>query len=106
MIRSMMKADGFHSGSGIPFRRYPPATLGLQLFHLGRKVPRRKRRQVMRSRIEPTKKIACSLRQHRELILNYLPRRQNLWVTGVSMSRLTKEPVELAACSVERALLI
>src|SRR3979411_667840 len=28
-------------------------------------------RQVMRSRIEPMKKIACSLRQHRELILHY-----------------------------------
>src|SRR6266536_3418774 len=28
-------------------------------------------RQVMRSRIEPMKKIARSLRQHRELILNY-----------------------------------
>src|ERR1700730_17263846 len=27
--------------------------------------------QVMRSRIEPMKKIAHSLRQHRELILNY-----------------------------------
>jgi hypothetical protein len=29
------------------------------------------RRQTMRSRIEPMKKIARSLRQHRELILNY-----------------------------------
>ena len=29
------------------------------------------RRQVMRSRIEPMKKIARTLRQHRELILNY-----------------------------------
>ena len=28
-------------------------------------------RQVMRSRIEPMKKIARSLREHRELILNY-----------------------------------
>jgi len=28
----------------------------------------------MRSRIEPMKKIARSLRQHRELILNYFPR--------------------------------
>jgi transposase len=28
-------------------------------------------RQTMRSRIEPMKKIARSLRQHRELILNY-----------------------------------
>jgi transposase len=27
--------------------------------------------QTMRSRIEPIKKIARSLRQHRELILNY-----------------------------------
>jgi transposase len=30
-------------------------------------------RQTMRSRIEPMKKIARSLRQHRELILNYFP---------------------------------
>ena len=29
-------------------------------------------RQVTRSRIEPMKKIARSLRQHRELILNYV----------------------------------
>lgn len=29
------------------------------------------RRQTMRSGIEPIKKIACSLRQERELILNY-----------------------------------
>lgn len=29
-------------------------------------------RQTMRSRIEPMKKIACSLRQHRELILRFL----------------------------------
>src|SRR5690349_12200326 len=28
-------------------------------------------KQIVRSRIEPTKKIARSLRQHRELILNY-----------------------------------
>jgi hypothetical protein len=32
-------------------------------------------RQVMRSRIEPIKNIARSLRQHRELILNYFGRR-------------------------------
>src|SRR3954447_17350278 len=31
-------------------------------------------RQVMRSRIEPMKKIARSLRQHRELILKLFPR--------------------------------
>ena len=54
-------------------------------------------RQTMRSRIEPMKKIARSLRQHRELILNYFraqkllssgvveglnnkPRQENLWV--------------------------
>jgi transposase len=39
-------------------------------------------RQVMRSRIEPMKKIACSLRQHRELILNYF-RAQKLLSSGV-----------------------
>lgn len=40
------------------------------------------RRQVMRSRIEPMKKIARSLRQHRELILNYF-RAQKLLSSGV-----------------------
>jgi transposase len=40
-------------------------------------------RQVMRSRIEPMKKIARSLRQHRELILNYF-RAQKLLSSGVS----------------------
>jgi transposase len=39
-------------------------------------------RQVMRSRIEPMKKIARSLRQHRELILNYF-RAQKLLSGGV-----------------------
>ena len=36
----------------------------------------------MRSRIEPMKKIARSLRQHRELILNYFPA-QKLLSSGV-----------------------
>jgi transposase len=39
-------------------------------------------RQVMRSRIEPMKKIARSLRSHRELILNYF-RAQKLLSSGV-----------------------
>ncbi len=39
-------------------------------------------RQVMRSRIEPMKKISRSLRQHRELILNYF-RAQKLLSSGV-----------------------
>ena len=39
-------------------------------------------RQVKRSRIEPMKKIARSLRQHRELILNYF-RAQKLLSSGV-----------------------
>ena len=39
-------------------------------------------RQVMRSRIEPMKNIARSLRQHRELILNYF-RAQKLFSSGV-----------------------
>jgi transposase len=39
-------------------------------------------RQVMRSRIEPIKKIARSLRQHRELIFNYF-RAQKLLSSGV-----------------------
>ena len=33
-------------------------------------------RQVMRSRIEPMKKVARTLRAHRELILNYFPARK------------------------------
>ncbi len=40
------------------------------------------RRQTMRSRIEPMKKIARSLRNHRELILNYF-RAQKLLSSGV-----------------------
>jgi transposase len=39
-------------------------------------------RQVMRPRVEPMKKIARSLRDHRELILNYL-RAQKLLSSGV-----------------------
>jgi transposase len=39
-------------------------------------------RQVMRSRIDPMKKIARSMRQHRELILNYF-RAQKLFSSGV-----------------------
>ena len=39
-------------------------------------------RQTMRSRIEPMKKIASSLRQHRELILNYF-RAEKLISSGV-----------------------
>jgi transposase len=39
-------------------------------------------RQVMRSRIEPMKNIARSLRKHRELILNYF-RAQKLLSSGV-----------------------
>ena len=39
-------------------------------------------RQTIRSRIEPMKKIARSLRQHRELILNYF-RAQKLISSGV-----------------------
>ncbi len=35
-------------------------------------------RQVMRSRIDPMKKIARSLRQHRELILNYFRAQKQL----------------------------
>src|SRR6202023_4327985 len=38
-------------------------------------------RQVMRSRIEPMKKIARSMREHRELILNYF-RAQKLLSSG------------------------
>jgi len=39
-------------------------------------------RQVMRSQIEPMKKIARSMRQHRELVLNYF-RAQKLFSSGV-----------------------
>jgi hypothetical protein len=40
------------------------------------------RRQTIRSRIEPMKKIARSLRKHRELILNYF-RAQKEFSSGV-----------------------
>src|ERR1044071_8383331 len=40
-------------------------------------------RQVMRSRIEPMKKIARSLREHRELILNYFRAQRLLSSAGV-----------------------
>jgi hypothetical protein len=40
------------------------------------------RRQTMRSRIEPMKKLARSLRAHRELILNYF-RAKRLLSSGV-----------------------
>ncbi|MGA3237444.1 MAG: transposase [Bryobacteraceae bacterium] len=36
-------------------------------------------RQTMRSRIEPMKKIARSLRTHRELILNYFRAQKEFW---------------------------
>src|SRR5437868_11232714 len=39
-------------------------------------------RQTMRSRIEPMKKIALALRQHRELILNYF-RAEKLLSSGI-----------------------
>src|SRR5690349_2427969 len=54
-------------------------------------------RQVMRSRIEPMKKIARSLREHRELILNYF-RAQKLLSSGVveglnNKAKLTNEKI-------------
>src|SRR4051794_33129549 len=51
-------------------------------------------RQVMRSRIEPMKKIARSLRQHRELILNYF-RAQKLLSGGVVEGLKNKEKVPM-----------
>ena len=39
-------------------------------------------RKTMRSRIEPMKKIARSLRNHRELILNYFPRSKTAFQRG------------------------
>jgi hypothetical protein len=53
-------------------QRSPPAALELQLARFGWQVPRRKTAQHA-LRIEPMKKIARSLRQHRELIFNYFP---------------------------------
>jgi hypothetical protein len=47
------------------------------------------RRQVMRSRIEPTQKIARSLRQHHELMPNYF-RAQKLLSSGVVDGRKNK----------------
>ena len=51
-------------------------------------------REVMRSRIEPMKKIARSMRQHRELILNYL-RAQNLFSNGIVEGLNNKAKVTL-----------
>jgi transposase len=51
-------------------------------------------RQTMRSRIEPMKKIARSLRQHRELILNYF-RAQKLNSSGVVEGLNNKAKVTL-----------
>jgi transposase len=51
-------------------------------------------RQVMRSRIEPMKKIARSLRQHRQLILNYF-RAQKLLSSGVVEGLNNKAKVTL-----------
>jgi transposase len=58
------------------------ATLGLQLAGLGRRVSRRVVPPNHAIRIEPFKEIARSLRQHRELILNYF-RAQKLISSGV-----------------------
>jgi uncharacterized protein YndB with AHSA1/START domain len=56
---------------GSPQRRFS-AVLGIQLAHLGRHVPGfLVPSDAMRSRIEPMKKIARTLRAHRELLLNY-----------------------------------
>jgi Transposase len=52
------------------------------------------RRQSMRSRIEPMKKIARSLRQHRELILNYF-RAQKMISSGVVEGLNNKAKVTL-----------
>jgi transposase len=51
-------------------------------------------RQTMRSRIEPMKKIARSLRQHRELILNYF-RAQKIISSGVVEGLNNKAKVTL-----------
>ena len=51
-------------------------------------------RQTMRSRIEPIKKIARSLRQHRELILNYF-RAQKMISSGVVEGLNNKAKVTL-----------
>ena len=51
-------------------------------------------RQTMRSRIEPMKKIARSLRQHRELILNYF-RAQKMISSGVVEGLNNKAKVTL-----------
>ena len=51
-------------------------------------------RQTMRSRIEPMKKIARSLRQHRELILNYF-RAEKLLSSGVVGGLNNKDKVTM-----------
>ncbi len=54
-------------------------------------------RQTMRSRIEPMKKIARSLRQHWELILNYF-RAQKLISSGVVEALNNKAKVTMRKC--------
>jgi transposase len=49
---------------------------------------------MMPSRIEPMKKIARSLREHRELILNYL-RAQKLLSSGVLQGLINKAKVAM-----------
>jgi transposase len=61
-------------------------TLGLRFPQLAGKFLDERRRRIMRSRIEPMKKTARSLRKHRDLILNHF-RAQKEFSSGVLEGR-------------------
>jgi Transposase len=52
--------------------------------------------QTLRSRIGPMKKIALTLRNHRELLLNYLRRTRGFWAHNVGIER-TSNPASVAS---------
>jgi len=65
-------------------------------------------RQVMRFRIEPRKKIARSLRQHRELILNYFRARKMLSsgvAGGVGNMRAIVRDIKVQHWQIQKTLL-
>jgi len=59
-------------------------------------------RQVMRSRIEPMKKVACTLRTHRELLLNYFRARKAL-SSGIIEGLNNKAKVTMLMAAKNRA---
>ena len=66
----------------VPVEGRVPAVLGLRFPDLGRQVPRSMVHQGPASRIAPIKKFARTVRNHRELLLNYF-RAQKEFSSGV-----------------------